>query len=268
MQFVTTSDNVKLAAYDMNPTGKKTIVLVHGWPLCHKMFEYQIPDLLKAGYRIVRFDIRGFGYSEEAADGYWYNQLADDLLQVVEMLELRDFDLLGFSMGGAICARYMARYNGYGVRKLILLDAAVPSYCETPRNPHGQPIADTEDLIDLGFVDRPELNLKFQDMFFARKQSEPFYWWFGDMSRLASGTGQMNALLSLRYEDCFDDLRRITTPTLIIHGKQDKICPFGMAEIVHKQIYGSALVPVDGGHGSFYEEVDAVNDALLDFISS
>ena len=46
MFFISSNDNAKIAVYELNPNGEKTVVLVHGWPLSHKMFEYQIPTLL------------------------------------------------------------------------------------------------------------------------------------------------------------------------------------------------------------------------------
>ena len=118
MFFISSNDNAKIAVYDLNPNGERTIVLVHGWPLSHKMFEYQIPTLLNENYRIITLDLRGFGNSDETYTGYNYNQFATDLYYVIYALNLWDFDLLGFSMGGAIVTRYMKMYQGYGVRKL------------------------------------------------------------------------------------------------------------------------------------------------------
>lgn len=51
MFFISSTDNVQLAVYELNPNGRKTIVLVHGWPLSHEMFEYQLPDLINAGFQ-------------------------------------------------------------------------------------------------------------------------------------------------------------------------------------------------------------------------
>ena len=53
MFYIQSNDCTKLAVYDYNPHGSRTIILVHGWPLSHKMFEYQIPTLLQYDYRIV-----------------------------------------------------------------------------------------------------------------------------------------------------------------------------------------------------------------------
>lgn len=268
MFFINSNDNAKLAVYQLNPNGKRTIVLIHGWPLSHKMYEYQIPILLDADYRIITMDIRGFGNSQETSSGYNYNQFATDLYCMICTLNLCNFDLLGFSMGGAIVTRYMKMYQGYGVRKLCLCDGAVPSYCKSYHNPYGQTIEDTNKLIELGLNDRPALNEYFGSIFFYNNQSEPFKNWFQNLNNSASGLGEVYSLIALKNEDVFDDLKYIHTQTGIFHGKNDKICPFGMAEIMHNHIRNSILFPIEkAGHGAFYEARDVFNKNLIQFLN-
>lgn len=269
MYYINTNDGVNIAVYNLNPTSNKVVVLVHGWPLSHKMFEYQIPSLLKAGYRVVRMDIRGFGNSEEATTGYNYNQFATDLYYVICALGLSHFSLLGFSMGGAIITRYMAIYQGYGVEKLCLCDAAVPSYCKSTNNPYGQTIEDTNQLIELGYKDRPALNQYFGSIFFAKQHSKSFMNWLQNINDSTSGLGEMESLIALRNEDCFQDLKYIQVPTGIFHGKEDKICPFPMAEIMHANMQKSRLYPlINAGHGAFYDAKDEFNKKLLEFLEN
>lgn len=267
MFFINSNDNAKIAVYELNPNESKTIVLVHGWPLSHKMFEYQIPTLLNDNYRIITIDLRGFGNSDVTSTGYNYNQFATDLYYVIYALNLWNFDLLGFSMGGAIVTRYMKMYQGYGVRKLCLLDSAVPSYSKSYANPYGQSVQDTNKLINLGLNDRPALNEYFGSIFFYREQSKPFKEWFQNLNNTASGLGEINSLVALRDENVFDDLKYIHVPTGIFHGKEDKICSFKMAEIMKKNISNSNLYSFEkAGHGAFYEAKDEVNKALMQFL--
>lgn len=140
MQYIKSSDGTKIAVYDYNPKGKQTIFLIHGWPLSHKIFEYQINLLTDCGYRVVAIDLRGFGKSDTPAHGYSYNQMSSDVFYVVRQLRLSNFVLVGFSMGGAIALRYMNRFKGYGVRKLILLSAAAPCFAKRPDFPYGKSV--------------------------------------------------------------------------------------------------------------------------------
>lgn len=268
MHYVKSSDGAKIAVYDMNHKTSKTIILIHGWPLSHKMFEYQINPLLESGYRIIRMDIRGFGNSDETDNGFNYDQFATDLCYVIYALNLTSFDLLGFSMGGAIVTRYMAMYNGYGVRKLCLCNAAVPSYCKTENNPYGQTIEDTNKLIELGYNDRPALNEYFGNIFFAKEHSKAFKKWLQNVNNSASGSGEMKSLIALRDENVFNDLKSIDVPTGIFHGKEDKICSFEMAKIVNSNISNSKLFLFENaGHGAFYDDKDKFNKELLKFLN-
>ena len=138
MYYITTSDHVKIAVYDLNPGSDKAILLIHGWPLNEKMYEYQKSMLLCTGYRVITMDLRGFGNSDAPACPYDYNRMADDIYTVVCKLNLRSFTLVGFSMGGAIVSRYMGRYQGHGVKKLCLLAAAAPRFTQTADFPYGE----------------------------------------------------------------------------------------------------------------------------------
>lgn len=268
MYYISSSDNANIAIYDLNPTGNRTIVLIHGWPLSHKMFEYQIPFFLKHNFRIILLDLRGFGMSDKTASGYDYKQFATDLYYTIRSLDLYHFSLLGFSMGGAIVTKYMSLFQGYGVSSLCLLDAAIPSYTKTINNPYGQSIESTNKLIDLGYKDRPALNQYFGSIFFFKKQSNAFMNWFQNLNDSASGVGEMQSLISLRDENLWNDLKTISVPTGIFHGREDKICSFEMAKLVHSQISSSTLYPFDNaGHGAFYEVKDLVNNKILEFLN-
>src|SRR5258708_38331484 len=75
------------------------VVLIHGYPLSGTSWEKQVPVLLEAGCRVITYDRRGFGKSSQPTTGYKYDTFAEDLQKVVTHLDLRDFALVGFSMG-------------------------------------------------------------------------------------------------------------------------------------------------------------------------
>lgn len=62
----------------------KPIIFLHGWPVNHKMFEYQFTELAKHGYRCLGIDLRGFGESDRPWDGYNYDTMTDDLRAVLD----------------------------------------------------------------------------------------------------------------------------------------------------------------------------------------
>src|SRR5262245_57503627 len=77
----------------------KPVVLIHGFPFSGTAWEKQVPALLKAGYRTITYDRRGFGKSSQAATGYDYDTFAADLNTLLTQLDLRDVTLVGHSMG-------------------------------------------------------------------------------------------------------------------------------------------------------------------------
>src|SRR5215813_14732430 len=91
--------------YEDHGSGK-TVVLIHGYPLSGASWERQVPPLLAAGYRVITYDRRGFGKSSQPAQGYNYDTFAEDLRKLIARLKLRDYALVGFSMGGGEIARY------------------------------------------------------------------------------------------------------------------------------------------------------------------
>jgi non-heme chloroperoxidase len=256
--FVSVEPGVNLFVEDINPGGSKTIVFLHGWPLSHKQFEYQFNVLPSMGYRCIGIDWRGFGQSDKPYSGYSFNRLADDIRQVVSALQLKNFTLAGHSTGGAIAIRYMSRHNGFGVSKLVLIDAAAPTGF-TPETA-GRLLKET-------LNDRPKMMQGVTDTFFFQYISKPFSDWFLQMGLQAASWSTAAIIVTLRDEKLHDDLPKIMVPTLIIHGIHDKVIPFTQAQELKKQIKNSQLVPFHfSGHGPFWEERDKFNRLLAQFI--
>ena len=256
--FVTVEPGVKLYVEDINPGGSKTIVFIHGWPLSHKQFEYQFDVLPAMGYRCIGIDWRGFGNSDKPMSGYTFNRLADDIRTVVDTLQLNNFTLAGHSTGGAIAIRYMARHNGYGVSKLVLIDAAAPTGFSTET---------ANKFLKETLNDRPKMMQEVIDSFFFQYITRPFSDWFLQMGLQAAGWSTAAVIVLLRDEKLHEDLPKIVAPTLIIHGIHDKVIPFAQAQELNQKIRNSQLVPFQySGHGSFWEERDKFNRHLTQFI--
>ncbi|MFQ9509899.1 MAG: alpha/beta fold hydrolase [Lachnospiraceae bacterium] len=267
MIYVRTENNVKIAVYDLNPAAKQAVLLIHGWPLSERIFEYQKGVLVKAGYRVITMDLRGFGNSEVTEDGYEYDRMAADIFQVVKALKLMEFILVGFSMGGGIVIRYMSLYQGYGVKKLCLLGSAAPSFTKRSDFPYGVTIAYVDQLIASAQSDRPQLCEDFSKNFLNRNHSEAVKNWFKDIALSASGIATVQSAFALRDEDDRPNMNIIHVPTGIFHGRKDKIVPFELGQVQHQIIKDSVLFPFDdSGHGIFYDELDAFNQCFLNFI--
>lgn len=132
---------------------------------------------------------------------------------------------------------------------------------------YGNTIAEVDKLMEDTYTNRPNMLREFGDIFFARYLTGSFMDWFQGLGLEASGNATAKCLVSLRDEDLRHDLPLIHVPTGIFHGKQDKVCPFVFAELMHASIKNSTLIPFEySGHGLFYCEVEKFNDELMQFI--
>lgn len=266
--YVRVEPNVNIYVEDLNPTGNKTILFVHGWPGDHNLFEYQYNQLPKLGYRCIGIDCRGFGMSDKPWHGYDYDRLADDLRIVIDAFQLHGITLGGHSTGGAICVRYMARHSGYGVSKLALFAAAAPSLIQRPYFPYGLPKQAILDIIEGTYTDRPTMIRNFGNMIFYHRVSAPLSDWIFQLGlRAASWSTAAIANTWLDEERLFSDLKTISVPTLILHGLNDQVCLFPLATAQKESIPNAKLVPIEEcGHFLFYDQLDRFNKELIDFM--
>lgn len=266
--YVRVEPDVKVYVEDLNPESKKVILFLHGWPGSHELFEYQFNELPQKGYRCIGLDQRGFGKSDRPFTGYDYDRLADDVRCVIETLKLSDIILLGHSTGGAIAVRYIAKHNGFGVSKLVLCSAAVPSLIQRPYFPFGIKREAVDDIIAGTYTDRPQMLRNFGNIFFFQYITEAFSDWFFKLGLQAAGWATASiANTWINDEKLFSDMSKIKERTLILHGIHDKVCLFPLAEAQKKGIENSRLVAFEySGHGLFYDEREKFNRELIEFI--
>ena len=259
--------------YEDHGTGKP-VVLIHGWPLSGRSWERQVPALVAAGYRVVTYDRRGFGWSSQPWGGYDYDTFAADLDALMRHLDLRDATLVGFSMGGGEVVRYIGKYGTERVSKAVLAAAVPPFLFKSKDNPDGG----LDDATIAGFQagvtgDRVAFLQEFSKGFFSAgkelKVSEAQRAYACDIAAFASPKGTLDCITAFGRTDFRSDLKKLTIPTLVIHGDSDAILPF---EVSGKRsaamIAGAKLVVIKGGpHGINASHADEFNRALLAFLA-
>lgn len=244
------------------------IVLIPGWPLSDEMYEYQYNDLIDHNFRVIGITLRGFGRSSKPYGAYNYGVHALDIKRVLDQLDIEDATLCGFSMGGAIAGYYVSLYGPMRVSKLVLAGAATPGWTQRNDFPYNIPKSDVDDLIALNNTDRPKLLSNFAKIFSATETSlnEGIGKWLTAINLSASSYATGQCLMALRDSDLRSDLKKIEIPTLIMHGKKDKICSFDLAEQTQKLIPTAQLVAFEkSGHSLFLEETRKFNAELIKF---
>jgi non-heme chloroperoxidase len=249
------------------------VVLIHGYPLSGASWEKQIPVLLAAGHRVITYDRRGFGKSSRPTAGYNYDSFAEDLHKLVTKLKLRDFALVGFSMGGGEVARYLGKYGSKGVSKAVFIGAVSPFLLKTPDNPEGVDGAVFEGIQKAIVADRYAFFTEFfknfynVDVFLGKRVSEQAVQASWNIAAGASATASL-ACVPTWHEDFREDLKRVDVPTLVIHGDGDRIVPITASGLrTAKLIKGARLLVVkDGPHCVTWTHADEVNSELVNFL--
>lgn len=267
-EYIEVEKNVKLHVTDL---GEGTpVVLIHGWPLSDAMYEYQYAYFLEKGYRVIGITLRGFGLSDKPGGSYNYDVFADDIKVILDKLKIENATIGGFSMGGATVIHYVAKYHAAHVSKMALFGAAAPIWTKRADFNYGfWTKEDVDGLIGLNNTNRPQLFANFGAIFPANETSVSTGHgaWLGTIQAQASPYAMGECLKTLRDSDLREDLKKITIPTLILHGKLDKICSYDLAEQMHLGIKNSKLVPFEkSGHALFIEELEKFNTELLNFI--
>jgi non-heme chloroperoxidase len=249
------------------------VVLIHGWPVSQQMWENQIVALASQGFRVISYDRRGFGQSSKPWDGYDYDTLADDLNGLLVSLDLTDVTLVGFSMGGGEVARYMGRHAGKRVSKVAFVSAVTPYLQKGEDNPDGVDRSAFDQMIEGISKDRPAFLETFGKSFFGvsalhHAASAAVLGWTQSLALPASLKGTLDCVRAFSETDFRDDLKKITVPTLIIHGKDDKTVPMeASGERTAKLIPSATFKAYDGApHGLYITHKDQLNKDLLEFL--
>ncbi|HKG68991.1 MAG TPA: alpha/beta hydrolase [Segetibacter sp.] len=266
-EFIEVEKNVRLHVTDFGEG--RPVILIHGWPLSDAMFEYQYPALIKNGYRPIGITLRGFGQSDKPYGRYDYDVFAEDIKVVMEDLRIENAVLGGFSFGGATVIRFATKYQNEHISKLALFGAAAPCEVRKADFPYGLPIEILNSLIELNSTNRPQLIEEFGKLFAATETALPntISDWLAKIQFQSSQYAMEQGLYMIKDSDLRADLDKISIPTAIFHGKLDKLCPFELAEQLHKGIANSKLIAFENsGHALFLEECQKFNYELIKFI--
>jgi non-heme chloroperoxidase len=265
------SGNIDLY-YEDHGAGR-AVVLIHGYPLSSASWEQQMPVLLDTGHRVITYDRRGFGKSSKPTVGYDYDTFAEDLHELVTRLDLRDFTLVGFSMGGGEVARYLGKYGSKGVSNAVIISGVPPYLLKTSDNPEGVDAEVFAGIERAVAADRYVFFTEFfknfynTDVFLGKRVSEQAVRASWNVAAAASAVAS-RACVATWHEDFRKDVERINVPTLVIQGDADRVLPITATGLrCAKLIKGARqFIVKDGPHGIPWTHADEVNAQLLTFL--
>jgi len=253
--------------FEEHGAGPETIVFAHGVLFSGRMFDDQV-NALKDRYRCLTFDFRGQGQSEVTESGYDLDTLAEDAAALIDALQCAPCHFVGLSMGGFVGLRLAIRVP-HLLKSLILLETS----------PDPEPKEDIRRYRLLAFVARwfgtrvvvdRVMPIMFGEEFLSdpTRAKEKEQWRQRIMANDRMGITRVVKGVTSRA-GAYDQLDRITIPTLIVVGEQDAVYGPANAGRMRARIRGSKLVVIPwAGHSSTIEEPAAVNAALEEFLGS
>jgi pimeloyl-ACP methyl ester carboxylesterase len=244
------------------------VIFLHGLGASLYTWRRTLGPVKAAGYRVVAFDNRGFGFSDKPARGYDNAAYVRLLGALLDSLHVADAVLVGHSMGGAIAAEAAIRVPER-VRGLVLIGSAGAGVREPPvfrvaRWPLVGPLllgfggrGLTERLLRSTYADPGKVTPADVDQYYA-PVAEPGY-----------GRALGAVLREFRFDGLNGQFDRIAAPTLVLWGEEDRWIPIALGRLTASQIPRSAFLSVrHAGHAVHEEAPDEVNRLLIAFLQA
>ena len=274
MSMITMRDGTGIYYKDWG-TGEP-VVFSHGWPLSSDSWEAQMMFLASNGYRCIAHDRRGHGRSSQPWSGNDMDTYADDLSELIEMLDLHGAVLIGFSAGGGEVARYIGRHGTKRLSKAALISAVPPLMLKTADNPLGLPIEVFDKIRLNAAADRSQLYKDFASgPFFGAnrvgsKVSQGMIDSFWLQGMQAGHKNTYDCIKAFSETDFTEDLKKFDVPTLILHGDDDQIVPIAAAALRSAKLVKNATLKIYEGapHGLAETHKERLNSDLLEFLRS
>jgi 3-oxoadipate enol-lactonase len=255
--FVTVND-VSLFVEDRGE-GTLALVFLHYWGGTHRTWDKVIKEL-GSGFRTIAYDTRGWGQSAPAANGYALSALADDAAALVKHLQIKEYVLIGHSMGGKI-AQLLASRKLEGLVGLILVAPASPGPFRLPEEAKEQ---------QLHAYDSRDTVIQTIQFLSARMPDPETVEQMVEDSLSSSADAKLAWPTSGILEDLSEEASQIRTMTLVLAGELDRLHPVEQqrSEVIPKIPNAELQIVPQAGHLLPVEEPVKLADAIRRFVSA
>lgn len=280
--FFTSSDGARLASTDEGPRDARPVVLVAGYAMPATAWALQADALLAAGYRVVAFDRRSHGASDDVLFGQRIARHGADIHELLTTLDLRGAVLVGQSMGASSIWAMLDLFGtgagparaGSAVRERARV-AGVVTIDQTPKlvnddewshGFYGMDAANSGTFFDDGIPDTGR-GLRVDQ---AQPGVQRLVARIGGMPavRQANAPSTVRLLRDHGLQDWRDVIARLDVPFLMVAGRNSQLWPCShAAAAVGDNPAGRAVVIEDAGHATNLDQPDAFDDLLLGFLA-
>ncbi|MEK4512728.1 alpha/beta hydrolase [Paenibacillus anaericanus] len=247
-------------AYQEQGEGE-TVVLLHGFCGSSAYWE-KVQPLLAEQYRVICPDLRGHGSTDAPMGAYTIEQMADDIVGLMEELGIEKYTLLGHSMGGyvalSLAQRYAFRLNGFG----LIHSTGYPD-SEEAKEKRLKAVSTIGSEGITSFIEGLVPGL------FAPENVDTLTEEVNRVKEIGYKTppqGASGAALSMRERiDRRDVMSSTTLPLLLVAGESDQIIPLERLFTTEGDNVMKAVIK-GAGHMSMYEAPDQLVAVILDFL--
>lgn len=266
---VRTTDGVRLGYTVTQPSSwsGRTVVLVAGYAMPATGWALQVDALAAAGQRVVAFNRRSHGASEDVLHGQRISRHGADLHELLVALDLRDAVVVGQSMGASATWAMVDLFGTERVSGIVTIDQT-PKLVNTDDWPHGfygMTPANSGTFFDDGIPDtgrgaRVDAARPGVQRLIARIGGPPAV-------RQANAPETRALLRDHGLQDWRDVVARLDVPFLMVAGRNSQLWPCAhAAAAVGENPNGRVLVVEDAGHATNLDQPDVFDAALLAFI--
>jgi pimeloyl-ACP methyl ester carboxylesterase len=268
-RFVALTDGI--THYEIaGPAGSPPIVLVHGFSVPAYVFDGTFEFFAESGFRVLRYDLFGRGWSDRPALVYDIHLFVRQLSQLFDALGLERAHLLGLSMGGPVAAAFAVRFP-QRVENMIFIDPAGAGAVSLPRLIELVKLPVVGEIV-LGLFGsgamlrgiasgyyRHELIEAFQERYRVQMQ-------FVGFKRALLSTLRSGMLRS--FIETYARAGQLKKPSLLIWGREDKTIPIDAGRLLQQAIPHAEFHAIEGaGHIPHFERPAVVHPILAEFLN-
>jgi pimeloyl-ACP methyl ester carboxylesterase len=249
------------------PKDAHTVVLVHGFSVPFYIWDPTFDALTAAGFRVLRYDLYGRGWSDRPEVRYDPDLFDQQLFQMLGALHITEpIDIVGVSMGGPIVVGFVARHPE-SVRKIVLFDPAFGKGLRPPWQLRAPVVSKFVMAVQIA----PTMARSQRDDFVHPERYPDYFARYITQMRYK---GFRQAILStiqdflpLDNTAAFAQIGKSGKPVLLIWGRADRDVPFAVNDEVRKAIPQAEFHAIDdAAHVPFYEHPEIVNPILIEFL--
>jgi pimeloyl-ACP methyl ester carboxylesterase len=230
-----------------------TLVFIHGGGGDKKQWHYQLEYFKAKGFGLLALSLPGHGKSVHSPNNSISNY-AKDVYLLISHLNLRNFVLIGHSMGGGICLSYVLEFPDLHPARLILIGTGAklnvaPVFFELLSSDFNQALSL---MGKFSYATETNVDIKQRNQDILVKNGPEIL---------------IQDLKACQQFDVRNRLAEITIPSLIICGEEDNMTPIKFSEFLHQKLKNSKFVRVpNAGHFVFQEASNETNNHILEFL--